>query len=292
MPDTAEFRKLAVLNSCKERYETVLAGYNEPGNFLTRYRHWKKLNSNTVVKCRSTTTGQAWAAKIIPVKSVLHLTSVLKEVEILKLLHHKNLIEVHESHYCPKREVLVMELIDGYSLQKCLKALGRLSEPWIGAIARQVLSGLAHLHGLGVIHRDIMPSNIMITKQGVVKIVGFGLALRTSKPADFQNCQETVGYMSPEAARYKKHAISNDIWAFGVTTTELIGCRKSEVVKAVIRGDPILKSRDVGKGLTEVIDGAMVYDAGLRSTAAELLELDFVKNAGGECVLVEMVETL
>jgi len=149
-----------------------------------------------------------------------------REVQTLAALNHINIAALHNAFYCGNQLAMVMELVKGETLRVRRQRLSMtLAE--VLDVASQTLRALVYAHGLGVVHRDIKPSNIMLTPEGVVKLLDFGIA-RTEKSSDLTNAGHLVGslsYMSPEQIRGEKASPRSDIYALGVTLYELLSGR-------------------------------------------------------------------
>ncbi len=134
-------------------------------------------------------------------------------------LSHPNICTVHEISDEGGQTFLAMEFIEGESLDAKIER-GPLSLKEALGFARQVAAGLAAAHAKGVVHRDIKPGNLLVTPEGGVKILDFGLALLTegSKLTKLDTTVGTVAYMSPEQAQGMEVDYRSDIWALGCVT--------------------------------------------------------------------------
>jgi len=151
----------------------------------------------------------------------------LNEAQVLSSLHHPNICQVFDFFVENKKDVLVLEFINGKTLRQLIddKELNSPIE-----IAYQIVSGLTVAHERGIVHRDLKPDNIMITDEGTVKILAFGLArsdvkLHKSAPNEDPKLTQisgTPGYMSPEQARGEKSNTATDMWSFGLILSELL----------------------------------------------------------------------
>ena len=146
-----------------------------------------------------------------------------REVQTLAALNHLNIATLHTAFYYENQLAMVMELIHGETLRdRRLKAA--IALPQALDIMGQVLRALVYAHGLGVVHRDIKPSNIMITHEGVVKLLDFGIAV-TNQATHLTRAGFLVGsidYMSPEQVNGGRATARSDIYAVGVTLYELL----------------------------------------------------------------------
>lgn len=115
------------------------------------------------------------------------------------------------------RVCMVMEYMNGGTLQQFVSGGQALSEPALAGVARSVLRGLAEMHAQRKIHRDIKPSNILLDSQGRVKISDFGVVRELNQTGSFgQTFTGTVTYMSPERIKDSGHGCPSDIWSLGM----------------------------------------------------------------------------
>ena len=138
-------------------------------------------------------------------------------------LSHPNICTVYEIGEEGGQSFLAMEFIEGESLEKKIER-GPLPLKEALGFARQVADGLAAAHAKGVVHRDIKPGNLLVTPEGRVKILDFGLALLTegSKLTQLDTTVGTVAYMSPEQAQGVEVDYRTDIWALGCVLYEMV----------------------------------------------------------------------
>ena len=138
-------------------------------------------------------------------------------------LSHPNICTVYEISEEGGQTFLAMEFIEGESLEKKIERGPFTLKEALG-FARQVADGLAAAHAKGVVHRDIKPGNLLVTPEGRVKILDFGLALLTegSKLTQLDTTVGTVAYMSPEQAQGVEVDYRTDIWALGCVLYEMV----------------------------------------------------------------------
>jgi serine/threonine protein kinase/Tfp pilus assembly protein PilF len=148
----------------------------------------------------------------------------LQEAQAASALDHTNICNIHEIDETEDGQIfMVLTYYEGETLKKKIKR-GPLKLENAIDIAIQVARGLAKVHEMGIIHRDIKPANMMITKDGVVKIVDFGLAklARGMHPEKSGTTMGTAAYMSPEQARGDEVDHRTDIWSLGVVLYEML----------------------------------------------------------------------
>jgi serine/threonine protein kinase len=144
-------------------------------------------------------------------------------------LRHPNLTAVHEAGRAADGPYLVMEFVEGDSLQGLLGRCGPLPVAQACEVIRQAALGLAHLHEHGIVHRDIKPSNLMLTPQGRVKVLDLGLALDLHQSGQAErltghgHCLGTLDYVAPEQCVDPRTVDGRaDIYALGCTLYELL----------------------------------------------------------------------
>ncbi len=174
-------------------------------------------------------------------------------------LNHPNIVTIYDIGQENSTSYIAMELVEGETLREVL-ALGPLATKKMIHVAAQVADGLAKAHAAGIVHRDLKPENVMITKDGLVKILDFGLAKLTQP--EVQNEAETraqtlgletgpgvilgtVGYMSPEQASGLAIGFRSDQFSFGAILYEMATGRRAfqrptavETLSAIIRDEP------------------------------------------------------
>ncbi|XP_031550276.1 serine/threonine-protein kinase pakA-like [Actinia tenebrosa] len=146
---------------------------------------------------------------------------VWDEACIMKELNHKNVLEAVNSFYNNTSAALVTELMDGTLSQ--LNGNKKLRAGHLAAIFRQLLEGISFLHHQKLIHRDIESCNILVRRNGEIKIADFGTAIYTKDVAhEFGYQVGTVNWMAPEIIKGRRYSEKVDIWSLGVVLIELI----------------------------------------------------------------------
>jgi len=155
------------------------------------------------------------------------IESLQEEINLLQSLDHINIVR-YIGHIRKGKELsIVMEYVENGSLAGMVKKYGRFPEPLARAYIRKVLDGLVYLHQQGVIHRDIKPDNILITKDGNVKLADFGVSTKLSSLKSNQVEDNTVPagtpyYMAPEVIEFLGARPESDVWSLGCTVIELL----------------------------------------------------------------------
>ncbi|MBI3891355.1 MAG: serine/threonine protein kinase [Candidatus Wallbacteria bacterium] len=149
----------------------------------------------------------------------------LYEAKITALLHHPNIVEVYDFGFMGDVPYTVYEYISGETLRELLGRQGKLSPPEFMRIAHAILSGLGHAHEMGVVHRDMKPENVLMDREGRVKVADFGLA-KGLVEREYQTAEGmvmgTLPYIAPELTRGEKATAAADLYATGIEFYEMI----------------------------------------------------------------------
>jgi serine/threonine-protein kinase len=202
-------------------------------------------------------------------------------------LEHPNICTLHEIGEAePGQLYLAMPLYDGETLQRRI-ARGSVAVEEAVGITIQIARGLAKAHARGIIHRDIKPSNVLVTGDGVVKILDFGIAklagVALTGPSTVLG---TLGYMSPEQAEGEPLDHRTDLWSLGVVLYEMLAGRRpfpgatpSAVAEAVLGGDPAPVSTlrpEVPPCLDRILKTALGKTPAARYQSAQAFERDLL----------------
>ncbi|MBE6991187.1 MAG: Stk1 family PASTA domain-containing Ser/Thr kinase [Ruminococcaceae bacterium] len=201
------------------------------------------------------------------------------ESRAVAMLSHPNIVSVYDVSRSEGLEYIVMELIDGMSLKDYMLKRGRLGWRETLHFATLIAKALEHAHSRGVIHRDIKPHNIMVLRDGSVKVADFGIArFTTSQHTLTQEALGSVHYISPEQARGSQLDARTDIYSLGVVMYEMMTGRlpydgDSPVAVAIahINSTPILPheiAEDIPAGLEYIAMKAMTADLKKRYASA------------------------
>jgi serine/threonine protein kinase/Tol biopolymer transport system component len=191
-----------------------------------------------VYRARDTRLGREVAIKVLPPEvsaDADRLRRFEKEARAASSLNHPNIVTIHEVERIDSTSFIVLELVDGKTLREIVSE-GALPVRRLLAIAVQIAEGLARAHSAGIVHRDLKPENVMVTKEGLVKILDFGLAklahpdLESGEEAESPTVSAgtkpgvvmgTVGYMSPEQASGHPVDFRSDQFSFGSLLYEM-----------------------------------------------------------------------
>mmetsp|Transcript_4502 Transcript_4502/g.10849 ORF Transcript_4502/g.10849 Transcript_4502/m.10849 type:complete len:545 (-) Transcript_4502:89-1723(-) len=181
-------------------------------------------SSARVFKALNSETGEFVAVKQIPSSGMSkdQMSSLVSEVVLMKLLKHPNIVNYLESITTKDYLYIVLEFVENGSLASILKKFGSFTEQLVSIYIAQVLDGLTYLHEQGVIHRDIKGANVLVTRDGHVKLADFGVARLTDEQDKTQSVVGTPYWMAPETIEMSAFTTASDIWSVGCTVLELL----------------------------------------------------------------------
>jgi len=236
-----------------------------------------------VYKVRNVISDRVEAMKVLLPDLTSHQSLAdrfLREIRLLASLNHPNIAALRTAMTFENQLVMVMEFVDGETLSNRLSR-APISTADAVNYADQVLSALSYAHAHNIIHRDIKPANMMLTPQGVVKLMDFGIA-RSGTDASLTSTGTTLGslnYMPPEQVRGEAADARSDIYSFGVSLYELLtgklpfqGDSQYSLMTAHLNQqpvEPITLRGDLPQALNQIILIAMAKDPAQRFQSAE-----------------------
>ena len=241
------------------------------GQIISHYEILEKLGEGgmgVVFKAHDKVLGRSVAIKFLPLaqgESADRKARFLQEARAASALNHPNIITIHEILSTEKGEAIVMEYIRGRTVSEIVGS-GRVPPADALKIGMQTADALAAAHAIGIIHRDLKPANVMVTPEGLTKVLDFGLAKLESESGALEMGGDeitrsiqinapprtaegaivgTVAYMSPEQAEGRKIDTRSDIFSFGALLYEVLTGRRTfhgksslQTLTAVLRDQP------------------------------------------------------
>jgi serine/threonine-protein kinase len=206
----------------------------------------------------------------------------ISEIRMLASFDHPNIAQLHTAFQVDNQLVMMMEFVEGSTLEQIAKQ-GPIPQSDVINYIQQVLAALSYAHSRGVVHRDIKPANIMVTSQGTVKLMDFGIAKSRSEQ-DLTRPGTTMGslyYMSPEQVRGGTVDARSDIYSVGVMMYELLAGRRPFVADSayeilnqqcnVVPQPPLEVNAQLPPALSDIIVCAMAKDPAHRFQNAQAL---------------------
>src|SRR5262249_54661690 len=242
----------------------MLAVYRSPFEAGRRIGHYEiksllgKGGMGEVYLAEDVRLGRPIALKLLPPHFTVdgeRVQRFAQEARAASALNHPNIITIHEIGHSESLHFIAMEFIDGETLRRRLDStritLGELLD-----VAAQIASALAAAHDVGVVHRDIKPDNIMLRRDGYVKVLDFGLAKLGPRGGAYADDPPTlttnrnvllgtIQYMSPEQARGLDVDSRTDVWSLGIVLYEMVAGRgpfESEtstgIIASILQSEP------------------------------------------------------
>ena len=217
-------------------------------------------------------------------------------------LSHANIVSIYDVSSSQGIDYIVMELIDGITLKQYMERRGRMD--WREALhfITQIMRGLSHAHSRGIIHRDIKPQNIMVLRDGSVKVADFGIAcLADAHQTLAQEALGSVHYISPEQAKGERLDARSDIYSAGVVLYEMLTGRlpfegNSAVSVAIQHLSSVpLSPRELNPDIPEALElicmKAMNADLNKRYQSADAMLVDLEKFRKDPAIDMDYIRT-
>jgi serine/threonine protein kinase len=204
-----------------------------------------------------------------------------REARAAASLSHPNVVGVFDAGEADGRPFIVMEHVEGRTLEERLRRDGALTPKEVCRIGRQVSAGLEHAHSAGLVHRDLKPGNLIERRDGTIKIADFGIARlnETTELTEAGTILGTAAYLAPEQAEGGEITQAADVFTLGVVLYELLTGRRPWRVESLAElarrrfTPPAELPADTPWSLREAIERSLETDPAARPTVAELAEL-------------------
>ncbi|XP_040211731.1 serine/threonine-protein kinase 36 isoform X2 [Rana temporaria] len=239
-----------------------------------------------VYKGRRRHSGEVVALKFIPKvgRSEKELRGLKREIQIMRDLCHPNIVRMLDSVETEREVVVVTEYAEG-ELFQILEDDGNLSEDLVRDVSGQLVSALYYLHSHRILHRDMKPQNILLGKDGTVKLCDFGFARELSLDTLMvRSIKGTPLYMSPELVLERPYDHRSDLWALGCIVYELLVgtppfyTHSIFQLVSIITQQPVRWPKEVSPELKDFLQGLLTKDPTLRLSWPTLLRHPFIKD--------------
>jgi hypothetical protein len=240
-----------------------------------------------VYRARDTKLARDVAVKVLPAdlsRDDERLARFEKEARTASSLSHPNIVTIYEIGSANATSFMAMELVEGKTLREALSS-GPLGPKKVLSLAAQIADGLARAHAAGIVHRDLKPENVMVTRDGLVKILDFGLAKlirrgfvasgsaenpTVTRATEAGTVLGTVGYMSPEQASGEPLDFRSDQFSLGVILYEMVAGRRAfdrptsaQTLAAIIEDEPeslAAAAPKTSEGLVGIVERCLAKD--------------------------------
>jgi alkyl hydroperoxide reductase subunit AhpC len=256
-----------------------------PGNMFAHYRIEAEVGQGTfaaVFRAHDIVLDRPVALKVFKAGGAPSSPAILAEARAAAALNHPNVCTIFAVDDSEGTPVIAMEYVDGQPLNVMLRA-GALAAALVADLGRQIALGMAAAHGLGIVHGDLKPANLLVTHGGVVKITDFGLSRRAALPPDGEKTQDwvfadegkiagTPAYMSPEQSRGEPVTPKSDVFTLGAVLYEMLTGRPAFIGENVLRVldqirnvAPDRYAAEVPEPFCDILHGSFVREARDRS---------------------------
>ncbi|KAK6538834.1 p21 protein (Cdc42 Rac)-activated kinase [Orbilia ellipsospora] len=259
-------------------------GQGASGGVYTAYRH----GSNACVAIKQMNLEQQ------PKKDL-----IINEILVMRESKHQNIVNFMDSFLVRGDLWVVMEYMEGGSLTDVV-TFNLMTEGQISAVCREVLQGLEHLHGKGVIHRDIKSDNVLLALDGNIKLTDFGFCAQINETMQKRTTMVGTPYwMAPEVVTRKEYGRKVDVWSLGIMAIEMIEGEPPYLNEAPLRalyliatiGTPKLKDPDdLSPDMKDFLNAALTVDPEQRLSSTALLQHRFMACAEPLITLAPLVK--
>eukprot|EP00008_Paramoeba_atlantica_P000444 CAMPEP_0201502992 /NCGR_PEP_ID=MMETSP0151_2-20130828/84425_1 /ASSEMBLY_ACC=CAM_ASM_000257 /TAXON_ID=200890 /ORGANISM="Paramoeba atlantica, Strain 621/1 / CCAP 1560/9" /LENGTH=682 /DNA_ID=CAMNT_0047896617 /DNA_START=42 /DNA_END=2090 /DNA_ORIENTATION=- len=271
----------------------------DPKSFYKNMKQIGEGASGRVFVAEHVKTGERVAIKQMVLSRQPKPEVLVNEVMLMKKCKDKSIVSFKDSFLVGGVLWVVMELIDGEDLTNVLQV--KMGEPQMALIVREVIRALAHMHAMGVIHRDIKSDNVMVSVEtGAVKLTDFGFGAQVTQARGQRNTMVgTTYWMAPEVIKSENYDYKCDIWSLGVMTIELVekdppyfNYPPMKALFMIIKhGLPELKaSSSISPEMRDFITRCTKRNPAERPTALELLKHPWILTASTPETLIPLVK--
>lgn len=279
-----------------------LSDFLSPDDPTALYSKLQKLDEGcfgVVYKGFYSKTEEWVAIKVIQIKSDTKLETIESEIAMMQSCNHKNIVKYYGTYSHQNDLWIVMELIEGGKLTDLIMKT-RFSEPEIAAVCFHTLNSLKYLHETKRIHRDIKSDNILLTKQGDIKLADFGFCTELKNDQDYRRSVVGTPYwMAPEVIRGVDYDYKVDIWSLAIMALEMAEGEPPHMELQPLRAlfiiatqaPPTLQEPDKwSSAFKDFLAVSLTKNSSRRASASELLNHPFIKKACSLDFLVDLIK--
>ena len=255
----------------------------------TRYKIEEVIGAGgtgTVYKAHDTLLGMPVAIKVLSPKLAKDkgaIATLKEEARIAMQLSHRHIVRLHNLQTAGATYFLVMEYVEGQSLRQVITAYTKLPLDSVAQIVEVCADALSYAHRHGIVHKDLKPDNMLLTEDGVLKIIDFGIAALVDAQRAGGDIMGTPAYMSPEQLAGAALDARTDVFSMGVIVYELLtGClpfRRDVVIKGVHEASGLAHFTDLPAGIMESVAKAMAPNRDERWSSVDDFAQAFLKAA-------------
>jgi alkyl hydroperoxide reductase subunit AhpC len=252
-----------------------------PGNMVAHYRVEAEVGRGAfaaVFRAHDTVLDRPVALKVLKADGRLRPPAVLAEARAAAALNHPNVCTIFAVDDSEGVPVIVMEYVDGQPLSVLLQE-GALSAARVAGLGRQIALGMAAAHGLGIVHGDLKPANLLVTRGGEVKITDFGLSRRAASPQESDETEDwesagggriagTPAYMSPEQTRGEPATPKSDVFSLGAVLYEMLAGKRAfagenalQILDQIRKVEPDRYAAGMPEPFPDILGGSFVREA-------------------------------
>ncbi|KFD62739.1 hypothetical protein M514_09197 [Trichuris suis] len=264
-------------------------------------------NFAVVHECIHKSTGKTYAVKVIDKRKCRNKEQIIEnEVRLLSRVRHEYVVQLHDSISLKDLHLLVLEFVPGGDLFDALVAARTFPEATAAHMMQNLMSALAHLHSMDIVHRDVKPENLLIYETGdgwkYIKLADFGLATELNDPL-FDICG-TPTYVAPEMLAEGGYGLKVDVWAAGVILYIML-CgyppfvsetgAQEDLFEAILSGKYAFVEqhwRGISNAAKMLVNGMLQLNADDRYSSTEVLSHPWIEGCGSVDPEFEHVSTL